>query len=59
MREPDLLHLFARPIHDASLRCLVAGSLGSMFYAEPRLTLDVDFAIAVPASDLAKLVVHL
>jgi len=42
---PDLLQLFIRPIHDAGLPYLVVGSVGSTFYGEPRLTMDVDLAV--------------
>ena len=43
---PDLLDLFVRRIHDAGLPYLVVGSVGSTFYGEPRLTMDVDLAVA-------------
>ena len=46
MASPDLLHLFVRPIHDAGWPYLVVGSVGSTFYGEPRLTMDVDLAVA-------------
>lgn len=55
MQEPDLLAIFARPLHSAGMRYLVAGSLGSMLYSEPRLTIDVDFAVALVAADLKAL----
>ena len=45
MREPDLLEIFARPLHQAGARYLVAGSLGAMLYSEPRLTLDIDIPV--------------
>jgi hypothetical protein len=32
VEEPDLIELFVRPLHDAAIRYLVAGSLGSMLY---------------------------
>ena len=47
MPEPDLLQIFARPVHDAGIPYLVAGSVGAMLYSEPRLTLDIDFAVCV------------
>lgn len=55
MDEPDLIELFVRPLHDAGASYLVAGSLGSMLYSEPRLTLDIDLAVALDAQDLATL----
>ncbi len=39
MPELDLLELFARPLHRAGARYLVAGSVGAMLYSEPRLTI--------------------
>ncbi len=55
MPEPDLLQLFARPLHDAGLRYLIGGSLGAMLYSEPRLTLDADIAVALPSASLNRL----
>jgi hypothetical protein len=37
------------------MRYLIAGSLGSMLYSEPRLTLDIDLAVALDTSQLQKL----
>jgi hypothetical protein len=51
VQEPDLLELFVRPLHDAGIRYLVSGSLGSMLYSEPRLTIDIDLAVALADSD--------
>ena len=31
-----------RPLHQAVIRYLMAGSVGAMHYSEPRLTLDID-----------------
>lgn len=55
MPEPDLLQIFARPIHDAGIPYLVAGSVGAMLYSEPRLTLDIDFAVSIPNARLPSL----
>lgn len=55
MEEPDLIELFVRPLHDAGLRYLIAGSLGSMLYSEPRLTLGIDLAVAFDAAQLKHL----
>ena len=52
MEEPDLIELFVRPLHAAGVRYFVAGSLGSMLYSEPRLTLDIDLAVALDAEQL-------
>jgi len=53
--EIDLLSLFVRPLHKASLSYLIVGSVGSIYYGEPRLTLDVDFAVAFSDRDLQRL----
>ena len=52
---PDLLQLFVRRIHDAGLPYLVVGSVGSTFYGEPRLTMDVDLAVAFSEAQVEKL----
>ena len=49
--EPNLIALFARPLHDAGIRYLIAGSVGSMHYSEPRLTLDIDIPLLVTPKD--------
>ena len=55
MPEPDLVELFARPLHRAGARYLVAGSVGAMLYSEPRLTIDIDPAVALDENDLSAL----
>jgi hypothetical protein len=44
-----------RPIHDAGLRYIIAGSVGSMHYSEPRLTLDIDIPLLVSLNDIPTL----
>ncbi len=46
--EPDLLELFVVPLARAGIAHLVSGSVASIFYGEPRATLDVDVAIQLP-----------
>jgi hypothetical protein len=53
--EPNLIALFARPLHDAGIRYLIAGSVGSMHYSEPRLTLDIDIPLLVTPKDIPTL----
>ncbi len=48
----DLLGLFVRPVHDAGLRYIVAGSVAGMYFSEPRLTIDVDIPIFLGRRDL-------
>jgi hypothetical protein len=45
----DLLDLFVRPISRLGWPYAVTGSVGSMFYAEPRFTNDVDVVLRIPA----------
>ena len=45
METPDLFSLFVRPLHRSGLRYMVSGSLASVYYGEPRLTLDVDLVV--------------
>jgi hypothetical protein len=49
--EPNLVELFVRPLHEAGLRYVIAGSVGSMHYSEPRLTLDIDIPLFVSWED--------
>ena len=42
---PDLFDLFVRPLHRAGVRYMVSGSLASVHYGEPRLTLDADIIV--------------
>ncbi len=50
--EDNLLGLFVRPVHDAGLRYIVAGSVAAMYFSEPRLTIDVDIPIFLARRDL-------
>ena len=50
--ERDLLGLFVRPVHEAGLRYIVAGSVAGMYFSEPRLTIDVDVPIFLGRRDL-------
>lgn len=51
MGTPDLFELFVRPLHAACLRYMVSGSLASVHYGEPRLTLDVDLVVHLVGTD--------
>lgn len=55
MLEPDLVALFAGPLHRSGARYLVAGSIGAMVYSEPRLTIDIDLAVALDEAALRAL----
>jgi hypothetical protein len=55
MPETDLFTLFTKPLNEAGLAYFVTGSVASMIYGEPRLTLDVDIILTLAQSDLKKL----
>ena len=55
METPDLFELFVRPLHAAGLRYMVSGSLASVHYGEPRLTLDVDLVVHLAEAEIATL----
>lgn len=52
---PDLFGLFVRPLHRSGVRYMVSGSLASVFYGEPRLTLDVDIVVHLGETEVAAL----
>ena len=56
MPEPNLIELFVRPLHAAGIRYLIAGSVGSMRYSEPRLTLDIDIPMLVTPKNIPTLI---
>lgn len=49
--EPNLVELFVRPLREAGLRYVIAGSVGSMQYSETRLTLDIVIPLFVSLKD--------
>lgn len=55
VEEPDLITLFVRPLHEAGIAYLVAGSLGAMLYSESRFTLDIDLPVLLEPKQLQRL----
>jgi hypothetical protein len=55
MPEPDLIELFANPLHQAEIRHLISGSVAAMLYGEPRVTHDIDFVVFLRAEDVSRL----
>jgi hypothetical protein len=45
MATPGWIELFVRPLEALGLPYMVTGSMASMIYGEPRLTLDVDLVV--------------
>ncbi len=52
METPDLFATFVHPLHRAGLKYMVSGSLASMQYGEPRLTMDVDLVAHLDESQI-------
>jgi len=52
---PDLFVAFVRPLHQAGLRYMISGSLASVQYGEPRLTMDVDLVMHLSESEVARI----
>lgn len=56
MPETDLFTIFTQPLEVAGLGYFVTGSVASMIYGEPRLTLDVDIILTLSQADLKKFI---
>ena len=54
MQDPDLITLFAAPLEKAGIRYIIAGSVASSIYGEPRNTLDIDMVVLLQPSHIAK-----
>ena len=55
MPPADLLSLFVRPLNRLGWAYAVTGAVGSMFYAEPRFTNDIDVVVRIPSDGAAAL----
>ncbi|NJK92061.1 MAG: nucleotidyltransferase family protein [Blastochloris sp.] len=51
---PDLYQSFIKPIHQAGISYMVTGSVASIAYGEPRMTLDVDMVVFLKRGDAAQ-----
>jgi len=45
MQDPDFISLFVAPLETAGIRYMIAGSVASSIYGEPRNTLDIDMVV--------------
>ena len=54
MLPPDLYCAFIKPLHEAGVAYMVTGSVASIAYGEPRMTLDVDMVVFLNKGDAAK-----
>ncbi|MEW6302135.1 MAG: hypothetical protein AB1705_01605 [Verrucomicrobiota bacterium] len=55
MQRPDLFLLFVRPMNRAGIRYMVSGSVASIFYGEPRMTVDVDCVVFLNSEEIRRL----
>lgn len=51
----DLYYAFIRILHEAGVSYMVTGSVASIAYGEPRMTLDVDLDLVSKPGEAAKL----
>lgn len=54
MQDPDLITLFAAPLEKADIRYMIAGSIASSIYGEPRNTLDIDMVVLLESFQIEK-----
>jgi hypothetical protein len=53
--EPDLYEVFVHPLHRTGVRYMIVGSVASVHFGEPRLTLDVDLVVQLAESEISQL----
>lgn len=53
MGTPSWIDLFVGPLERLGVRYMVTGSIASMLYGEPRLTLDLDVVVELDAAHAA------
>lgn len=58
MQDPDLIALFVAPLEKAGIRYIIAGSVASSIYGEPRNTLDIDMVVLLEPDHITKLPEH-
>jgi hypothetical protein len=54
MAAPSWIELFVAPLEALGLRYIVTGSMASMIYGEPRLSLDVDLVVELGVDQAAR-----
>ena len=52
MQDPDFISLFVAPLEEAGIRYMIAGSVASSIYGEPRNTLDIDMVVLPDADQI-------
>jgi formate hydrogenlyase subunit 4 len=58
MDEPDLFDVFVHPLHHAGIRYMIVGSVASIHYGEPRLTMDVDLVVQLQEPEISTLQIN-
>ncbi len=54
MQDPDFISLFVAPLENAGIRYMIAGSVASSIYGEPRNTLDIDMVVLPAPGQIGK-----
>lgn len=54
MPSPDLFLVFIVPLEKAGVRYVVTGSVASIVYGEPRVTLDIDVVVEIQAAEVER-----
>lgn len=55
MAAPGWIELFVQPLEDVGIPYMVTGSVASMIYGEPRLTLDIDLVVELEVERASEL----
>jgi hypothetical protein len=55
MNEIDVLKIVCRRLSDSKIEYMISGSVALSFYAEPRMTRDIDIVININAQDIDKM----
>ncbi len=55
MADLDLIGLFVLPLQKLEVEVMISGSVASIQYGEPRLTLDVDLVLVIEEGEISRL----
>lgn len=53
MEQDELLRTVTRVLEDLGLPYLVTGSMATIYYGEPRFTVDIDVVVDLPSRQVA------
>lgn len=54
MQDPDFISLFVAPLENTGIHYMIAGSVASSIYGEPRNTLDIDMVVFPDSTQLGQ-----